>query len=688
MVAQDTPDTSKTAGKRQPHLPQRDASNLQQMGRGVPTWLAWLLIPLLAVAAYYPVLGMWFVADDFGHLRAFERVPGLTPFQLFESGSMFYRPLSTVLTWNVGHYLFGTDALGYHALSLILHALAAWLLGRATAVIAGSTRTGWIAGALFGVYPLSTEPVAWLAAQWDVWAAVCALAATWGFASYWRTGSRWAYTGGLAAASIGVMMKESTLPLPLALIFVALATESSVRKRKGRSLPQSWGEWVPLARRAILTALPFAVPSMFFLALRIGGGGIGGYPTAARDYENFFWDSLVSAGLRFLSPLNRSVFSPVFAQVLGSLMTLLLLTGLALWGRRHWLLLLLGGAWTLIFLVPVLNITLNLDPENMSNRLLYFSFMGFCIVMALFFSEWLAMPKVWQRRAGVGLLVALLLFCVPATWLQLEPWRQSSRQARYIVNEMDGLIYKLPGRRVHLKVANTPREYKGSYLFWNGLDDAMSLLVGQQATVEQVGKLNSRAITEEWEKAGVYNLAFDFDAANELFRVSEIEGVTVAAPPPTKADKTWDYTRCLNPESGGWQVLGAALQCMPKSEAPPLPDAPYIRFEPASPDANLVAQDVGIDLTGARWVRLAVCARAGQGAVGRIGEWFWQADGQRDWAQSRSWAFQLNPANEWYTYWQYVPAATIGTRLTALRLDPVNAQVPIDLAWASVEAIR
>ncbi len=93
--------------------------------------------------------------------------------------------------------------------------------------ISGERTIGWIAGAIFAVYPISVEPVAWISSQWDVWATVCILGAVLGFSLEWRTRNRKAYLAGLASAFLGVMMKESVLPLPLVLPFVAIATAAT-----------------------------------------------------------------------------------------------------------------------------------------------------------------------------------------------------------------------------------------------------------------------------------------------------------------------------------------------------------------------------------------------------------------------------------------------------------------------------
>ncbi len=102
-------------------------------------WRLWLLIPVLAVAAYAPVLSMWFVADDFDFLGSQEGLTLTGSFLDFWDGQLLYRPLSTIITWGLGYNLFGTNALPYHAISLVLHALVAWMSGRTVATISGET---------------------------------------------------------------------------------------------------------------------------------------------------------------------------------------------------------------------------------------------------------------------------------------------------------------------------------------------------------------------------------------------------------------------------------------------------------------------------------------------------------------------------------------------------------------------
>jgi hypothetical protein len=645
--------------------------------------LAWLLVPALAVVAFAPAITLWFVSDDFGHLFYRQALPFPQPFLYIPGGQMFYRPLSISIIWELGYALFGTNSLPYHIVSVTLHALAAYLLARAVTTITGQARTGWIAGALFAVHPLAVEPVAWLAAQWDIWAAVCALAAVWGFATAWKKRDWKPYVAGLVAATLGVFMKESILPLPVVMPFVALATELNSSYR----VPSASVEWKALARRAIVWSLPFALPTLLFAGLRVANGGIGGYPNAATDFQNFFWDALITSGLLMVAPLNRDVFDPVVAQAVGLLTATVLLVGITLWGRRRWPVLLLSFVWWLAFLIPVLN----LIPKNISDtgsRVFYLSLAAFCIVLAVILSEWLG--RLPARRVAQAVLIAALTLGIPATWLQLQPWVQTSNQAKHIVAELGRLIAPMPRQRLQLNVQDMPYQYKGSYLFLNDLDAAVAIFNHQPAVVTEVPKLDSRRLVEPFDiNSGVYNIAFSLDTRDQLFYVSGISGSTIPRDPSAGETQVWDFRACGKDQMSALQASQGSFECSG------IPSDSYATFSPTTQDGSLQIPGLSVNLQGSRWLRLAVCARLPAKLDGRIGEWFWQADGQQSFDQERSHAFPLSPAGDWRVYWTYVSVDKIGKpgfpasarELSGLRFDPVNDKLQVDIAWMSLDAI-
>jgi hypothetical protein len=635
-------------------------------------------VPALAVVAYAPVLTLWFALDDFILLdyNKFLRWP--SAFVQFGPSSLFYRPISISLIWNAGEALFGANALPYHLMSLGLHALAAWLLGRAVAEIAGEARVGWLAGGLFAVYPLNTEAVGWLAAQWDLWAAVGGLAALWGFARAWRQPDRRAYALGLGAMALAVGMKESILLLPVLLPFVALVT---TRSGPAADRPRALLGWIALARRAVAWSLPYAVPTLAFVALRVSArGSLGGYPGQRTDYAAFFWDNLVAAGQELVMPLNRSVFAAPLVQVGGFLVAAGLLGGLALWARRRGPLLLLAGAWILVFLAPVLNLIPPTNPEHLGNRIFYIASMGYCLVLAGLAAG--ALDRLWAERMGRAVALGTLLLAVPLTWIQLGPWVQSARQARTLLAEIDQIMVP-NAQKVQVNVAGLPDWYQGAYLFGGGLNPALDRFTRQKTHITTVPTLDPGQLTTRfvWPgEGGVYNMGIALDPASQLYKVSQLDGVTTGAAPPGNG-LVWDFTACVPATLEAAPPVDAQFGCALAPHDPPPGATSYAVFTPQTADGQLRLPDATLDLSGKRLLRLAVCVRLPVLGTGRRAEWFWGSAAGAGWTQEQSRAVLLQAEAGWRVYWTYVPVAQLGPQIRGLRLDPVNTTDVVEIAW-------
>lgn len=73
-----------------------------------------------------------------------------------------YRPLAMSLLW-LEHRGFGSMAIPYHVIGLLVHAISSvllWLILRRLGI-----RGAWLAGALFAVHPVQVQPVAWISQQ-------------------------------------------------------------------------------------------------------------------------------------------------------------------------------------------------------------------------------------------------------------------------------------------------------------------------------------------------------------------------------------------------------------------------------------------------------------------------------------------------------------------------------------------
>jgi hypothetical protein len=113
----------------------------------------------------------------------------------------------------------------------------------------------------------------------------------------------------------------------------------------------------------------------------------------------------------------------------------------------------------------------------------------------------------------------------------------------------------------------------------------------------------------------------------------------------------------------------------------------YAAVTPASADPGLAAPPLDVDLTSAKWLRLGVMLRVPPHRDGQLLEWFWRGNDRPGWTAEQSHQTLLETSGNWRVYWTYIPDEKVGTRLTGLRLDPVNAQVPAYIAWISMDAI-
>jgi hypothetical protein len=426
------------------------------------------------------------------------------------------------------------------------------------------------------------------------------------------------------------------------------------------------------------------VPPLAFVALRVGvGGNLGGYPGQRTDYAAFFWDNLVAAGQELLMPLNRSVFAAPLVQIGGFLVAAGLLVGVALWARRRGPLLLLAGAWILIFLAPVLNLIPPTNPEHLGNRIYYLASMGYCLAVAVLAAG--ALDRLRSRRLGRAVALGALVLVVPLTWIQLGPWVQSARQARTLLAEIDQIMVP-NAQKVQVNVAGLPDWYKGAYLFGGGLNPALDRFTRQKTHITTVPTLDPGQLTTRfvWPgEGGVYNMGIALDPISQLYRVSQLDGVTTGTAPPGDG-LVWDFTACTPAALEAAQPVNARVACAPAPTAPPPGAGSYAVFTPQTADGQLHWPEATPDVSGARLLRLSICVRLPAPGDGRRAEWFWRGAAGAGWTQDQSRAVLLQAATDWRVYWTYVPVAQLGPQIRGLRLDPVNTTDPVEIAWIAV----
>jgi protein O-mannosyl-transferase len=233
-----------------------------------------LILALAATLAFLPALGhdfvVWddesnFISNlDFG---ALSRDSVRWAWTTFRAG--VYHPLAWMFL-EAQASLWGLDARGYHAVSVLLHCantlvlyrLVRALLDRCSAPeVRRDRRTVRAAAALatllFAVHPLRVEVVAWASCQPHLLSMLCAMLAT---LAYLRahpeaepTSARWAALAWLGYSS-AVLSKVEPVTLPLA--FLILDVYPLRRLGPGRWLDRdAWREKVPYAASGLAVAV-------------------------------------------------------------------------------------------------------------------------------------------------------------------------------------------------------------------------------------------------------------------------------------------------------------------------------------------------------------------------------------------------------------------------------------------------
>ena len=391
------------------------------------------LVFCATVLAYLPALSGDFIWNDSAYVTApaLRSLHGLVRIWTELGATEQYYPLLHSFFW-VQHRLWGDHPLGYHLVTLLLHAGSAVLfalilrrlLVRDRALPAGIDQSvasaAWLAALLFALHPVHVESVAWITEQKNTLSLACYLTATLVYLRFDETRRLRIYVAALALFVLSLGCKTVTATLPAVLLVVFWW-------KRGRL------DW----RRDVLPLLPWltlgAVAGLFSSWVeRVYGGAQGGdfdLPLLGRVLVAgraiwFYAGKLVwPSGLNFVYP-RWTVDAAVWWQWLFPLGVLAV--GAALWVLRR-----RTRAPLAVFLLfvgslfPVLGFV-NLYGARFSwvwDHWQYLPDLGPLALIAV------GLTAVWQRAAshlrglGLGLVAALAVLLGALTWTHCGMFR-------------------------------------------------------------------------------------------------------------------------------------------------------------------------------------------------------------------------------------------------------------------------
>ena len=633
------------------------------------------MIPLLAVAAYLPVLPIGFLSDDLVLLYQAEQ-SGINLGVFAPAPNWYiYRPLGGILIWQVGWQLWGFNPLPYHIVGLLLHAgvsstLALWLC-----VVTRRQSLALLAGALFAVLPLHMEAVGWIAAQWDAWAALFLLLSLWLFTKWWSEERRAVvfYILALLLYALAIFTKESTLTfLPVFAISAWLVSGGQPGRRRAR---------------LALAMLPFCGVLLSNVSIRLfSWGHLGGYARTRAEFGDLlpvFWDHLIIFMRTLLSPVSPVLLGQATSQVVGAVTSIALLIAIARYGPAAGRALMIAGAWVLLALLPVLSLAI-VAEDLQQNRVLYLPAAGYCVGVASLMHAALQSAHRWRSHALVA-FGTLLLVSIVTCWVHLMPWHTATAQVTAVESHLKRLIPVWGAARPEVwYVENTPDSFRGAYVLRLGLGISRYFENGKTAVVQPIADALQARIADDDRDA--FAMRFNFDSEENRFHVEYIAGITGDNPPPSSSEagehlRVWDFRSCAPDALAGWQVAQAEGQCN---------RGDGLTLNPTTDDPMLLNDAVNLDVrsSGARFVRLRISTHpADQLSQRHIIEWFWKGPAD-DYSGERVRAMLLRQDGKPHVYWTFIPAGEAGDVISGLRFDPVNGKVPSVVQWIAVDLVR
>jgi tetratricopeptide (TPR) repeat protein len=324
------------------------------------------------------------------------------------------------LTW-LSHMLdvelYGLNPSGHHLTSVLFHALNAVLLFWLLRQLTDSLWPSFFAAAFFAVHPLRVESVAWIAERKDVLSGFFFLLTLLAYVRYARLPwSPWRYALVFFLFAAGLMAKPMLVTLPLILLLLDFWPLHRLAPKKSESAFH-WKSFA-LSRRTILEKIPLLILVLgscvatllaqqeairsftdYSLGLRMAN--------AANSYFVYLKQTVYPVELAIFYPYSAKYLHP--ANVSFAVFVLIFLSS-AVWAlRRQYPFLIIGWAWYLLTLVPVIGIV-QVGSQAHANRYTYLPQIG--LVMAF---VWLAahLKNAWfggRWKQGIVALAILLIF--------------------------------------------------------------------------------------------------------------------------------------------------------------------------------------------------------------------------------------------------------------------------------------
>jgi Tfp pilus assembly protein PilF len=403
-------------------------------------WLFPLIAVVLVAAAYARAPGLGFVYDDDiivkgnPYITSASHIPSYFTEHIWSNLMLarknYYRPV--FLLWLLGNFEeFGTDSLGWHVTSLLLHLGSSILLYFLALRFTRSRFAALSACLIFGLHPVQVENVVWVSASTELLGSFLALGSVLCYLrSLEETARRMLWLlGAVILYALAVFAKETAIIVP-AIIFLHEWLGRPASAEAVQPPERTRGAAVLAALRE---SLPFGLVAAGYLAARIAVlGGMGNavvqmtkqvwfetIPSILQIYLlHLVWPARLSAFYDYPYIVEFSVRHVVMPAALIAGTVILLLIAIRQKPEAQ-----LAAVWMALPILPVLDIPIFPRGEFLHDRYLYHPLIGLSLLIGLGVA---ALERRWPKREArwtiYGVCGAVALVLGIATFHQTGFW--------------------------------------------------------------------------------------------------------------------------------------------------------------------------------------------------------------------------------------------------------------------------
>ena len=489
-----------------------------------------------------------------------------------------WHPLTTI-SHMLDYQVWGLQAGGHHATSVVLHTIAVLLLFRVLQQMTGALWKSALVAALFAVHPLHAESVAWISERKDVLSAVFFFLMLGAYVRYAHTPSIWRYLLVAVLFVAGLMSKPMLVSAPGILLLLDYwpldripsrtleASPPGVASTKaGGSKSEVDKEWS--VSRVILEKVPLILLSLAscvitFVVQKRATGAIPPLPwrwrveNAVNSYVLYVWQTLWPARLAVFYPHPNDTLRAW--EIILSLALLAGTTVAVIVIRRERSYLFTGWFWYVVMLVPVIGLV-QVGEQGHADRYTYLPHIGLFLLAVWGVADLTASRQLTSRIAFATAVVIIVALACQA-FLQTRYWSNSETlwaHALAVTSDNDfahnNLAYLLADRgeldaaishfeaAARIRSRKTDKHYNaGSAFVEVNLADALA----RKGRSDEAMLHYDQAIRLEPNYANAY-----YNRGNVLFAKGRID----------EAITDWEKTLQLQPnDAGAHTCLGNAL---------------------------------------------------------------------------------------------------------------------------------